>query len=197
MAFRLDDGEEIDVASITNPATAGALLGGGLNATFCNTTITPTCLRELYNIGKFQGSLKNGNLLGICGYLEEYAKYDDLEQFVTTYTPEEDPAIANFTYVLINGGLGTQNDTVDDDVEANRKLIGGGADFSFAHDIPFLHPTFPALIAPLLAVRMLLFVLACDTFCCLYDNCCQYTPSCGLDVRAHHYHSPSESDAHT
>ena len=119
MAFRLDDGEEIDVASLSNPATSGALAGGGLNATFCNTTITPTCLRELYNIGKFQGSLKNGNLLGICGYLEEYAKYADLEQFVTTYTPEEDPAIANFTFVLINGGLSTQNDTVDDDVEAN------------------------------------------------------------------------------
>ena len=120
MAFRLDEGEEIDVAALSNP-TAGALPGGGVNATFCNTTITPTCLRELYNVGKFQGSLKNGNLLGICGYLEEYAKYADLEQFVTTYTPEEDPAIANFTYVLINGGLSTQNDTVDDDVEANCK----------------------------------------------------------------------------
>ena len=122
MAFKIDDGEEIDITSLANPAASGALPGGGVNATFCNTTITPTCLRELYHVGKFQGSLKNGNLLGICGYLEEYAKYSDLEQFVKTYTPEEDPAIANFTYVLINGGLSTQNDTVDDDVEANRKL---------------------------------------------------------------------------
>ena len=36
--------------------------GNGLNATFCNTTITPTCLRELYNIGNFKANPNNGIL---------------------------------------------------------------------------------------------------------------------------------------
>lgn len=31
-----------------------------LNATFCNTTITPKCLRDLYNVGDFKGSRHNG-----------------------------------------------------------------------------------------------------------------------------------------
>jgi len=34
--------------------------GHGLNATFCNTTITPQCLRDLYNIGNFKANPHNG-----------------------------------------------------------------------------------------------------------------------------------------
>lgn len=33
---------------------------GQLNATFCNTTITPQCLRDLYHVGKFEGNAHNG-----------------------------------------------------------------------------------------------------------------------------------------
>ncbi|KAL9098583.1 MAG: hypothetical protein Q9163_005792 [Psora crenata] len=88
-----------------------------LNVSFCNTTITPQCLRHLYNIGDFRGSNSNGGRIGVCGYLEEYAKVADFQAFTKTYAPYA--AGENFTYVLINGGLSTQNDTVDDDVEAN------------------------------------------------------------------------------
>ena len=35
--------------------------GSGLNVTFCNTTITPQCLRDLYHIGDARGSADNGN----------------------------------------------------------------------------------------------------------------------------------------
>ncbi|KAL8724597.1 MAG: hypothetical protein Q9181_006762, partial [Wetmoreana brouardii] len=91
--------------------------GGQLNATFCNTTITPQCLRDLYHIGDFRGTAKNGNKIGVCGYLEQYAKFNDFSAFTAQYAPYA--ARENFTYVLINGGLATQDDTVDDDVEAN------------------------------------------------------------------------------
>ena len=37
------------------------------------------------------------------------------------FAPEQNPKLNNFTYVFINGGLGLQNDTVDNDVEANRE----------------------------------------------------------------------------
>jgi tripeptidyl-peptidase-1 len=108
---------------------------GGLNATFCNTTITPDCLRALYNIGDhkaFDGD--NGNKLGINGFLKEYAKYDDLAQFLKTYAPQQNPQRNNFTYTLINGGLATQNDTVDDDIEANL-------DVQYAMSIGYYTPT--------------------------------------------------------
>ena len=104
------------------------------NATFCNTTITPTCLRQLYNVGNFQADSRNGrsadafcleflmfkgNRLGVCGYLKQYAKYSDLAQFLDIFAPDENPMKNNFTYALINGGLDVQDDTTDDDVEAN------------------------------------------------------------------------------
>jgi len=91
--------------------------GSSLNTTFCNTTITPQCLRDLYHVGHARGSTRNGGKIGICGYLKEYAKFNDFKTFTTKYAPYA--ASENFTYVLINGGLATQNDTVDDDVEAN------------------------------------------------------------------------------
>lgn len=34
--------------------------GSQLNSTFCNTTITPQCLRDLYHIGNFRGTAENG-----------------------------------------------------------------------------------------------------------------------------------------
>ena len=89
--------------------------GSGLNVTFCNTTVTPQCLKALYNFGDFKGP--RHNKVGVCGYLKQYAKYKDFTQFTAEYAPYA--AKQNFTYVLINGGLGTQDDTVNDDVEAN------------------------------------------------------------------------------
>ncbi|KAL8688322.1 MAG: hypothetical protein Q9218_005737 [Villophora microphyllina] len=88
-----------------------------LNSTFCNSTITPQCLRDLYHIGNFQGTAKNGNKIGVCGYLEQYAKFKDFSAFTAQYAPYA--AKENFTYVLVNGGLATQDNTTQDDVEAN------------------------------------------------------------------------------
>ncbi|XMA07434.1 hypothetical protein WAI453_000225 [Rhynchosporium graminicola] len=57
---------------------------------------------------------------GVCGYLNQYAKYDALDTFLQKYAPY---AISqNSSYALVNDGLATQNDTVDDDVEANLDI---------------------------------------------------------------------------
>ncbi|KAI4180759.1 MAG: hypothetical protein L6R41_007030 [Letrouitia leprolyta] len=111
----------------------GQYRGSTLNATFCNSTITPQCLRDLYNIGNFRGTAKNGNKIGVCGYLEEYAKFNDFSAFTAKYAPYA--AKENFTYVLINGGLATQDDTVDDDVEANL-------DVQYAYPLSYPTPAF-------------------------------------------------------
>ena len=93
----------------------GRYSGNGLNATFCNNTVTPQCLRALYDFGTFVPE-KNSKI-GVCGFLNEYAKFDDFSQFTAVYAPYA--AKENFTYVLINGGLAKQDEDIDPDAEAN------------------------------------------------------------------------------
>ena len=56
-AFKLAAGIDVEEAK-------PYYMRSGFNATFCNTTITPTCLRQLYNVGNFKADPRNGILLG-------------------------------------------------------------------------------------------------------------------------------------
>ncbi|KAL9610871.1 MAG: hypothetical protein Q9167_004445 [Letrouitia subvulpina] len=103
--------------------------GNGLNATFCNSTITPQCLRDLYRVGSFTGSTKNGGSIGVSGFHKNYAIFSEFSEFTAQYALYATKA--NFTYVLINGGLATQNDTADN-LEANL-------DVQYAY--PLAYPT--------------------------------------------------------
>ncbi|KAI9860422.1 MAG: vesicle formation at the endoplasmic reticulum [Trichoglossum hirsutum] len=98
------------------------LPSSSLNFTSCNTTITPSCLRKLYNVGDFEADPNNGNKLGICGYLDQYAKFDALKVFLSEYAPYA--AGSNFTVISINGGRNDQNSTLDD-AEANLDVQYG------------------------------------------------------------------------
>ena len=49
----------------------------------CSVTITPTCLKDLYNTAAYTPKSTNTNKLGIVGYLEEYANRADLQVGVT------------------------------------------------------------------------------------------------------------------
>lgn len=88
----------------------------------CNTAVTPDCLRELYKLGDFRASPNPQNKLGISGYLEQYARYNDLETFLEQYAPSMTDG--NFTVQLINGGLNEQ-DSDDDSVEASLDIQYG------------------------------------------------------------------------
>lgn len=75
----------------------------------CTTTVTPACLKALYNIGYTPS--EDGNLIAFASYLEQYARYDDLADFQEQYLPA---AIGqNFSVTLINGGLNDQASTED------------------------------------------------------------------------------------
>lgn len=64
--FRLEPGE-IEAPSPDAPAI---LANGGLKVdAACNTSITITCLQQLYNAVGYKPSAKNGNQIGITGYL--------------------------------------------------------------------------------------------------------------------------------
>lgn len=79
----------------------------GYNTTFCNTTVTPACLRGLYQLDDFLADPTVRNSLGISGYLGQYAQYAELQRFVTEYAPYA--RNASFDVVSISGGLNTQN----------------------------------------------------------------------------------------
>ncbi|KAI8960417.1 subtilisin-like protein [Daldinia sp. FL1419] len=81
----------------------------------CNPSrITPACLKSLYNI-KYTAPTE-GNLVAFSSYLEEYARYSDIEAFENQYLTEAKGQ--NFTVELVNGGLNDQ-DSNDDSGEAN------------------------------------------------------------------------------
>ncbi|PLB38421.1 peptidase S8/S53 domain-containing protein [Aspergillus candidus] len=75
----------------------------------CAANVTPDCLRELYQIDDTDIQPDKRNILGISGYLDQYARYGDFEEFLHRFAP--DRADANFTAVSINGGRNLQNDT--------------------------------------------------------------------------------------
>ncbi|OTA70220.1 peptidase-like protein [Hypoxylon sp. EC38] len=91
-----------------------------LNVTFCNSTVTPECLRALYNVGDTTADPNVPTIFGVSGFLEEYAKHDALDQFLQQFAPYA--LTQNFTTISVNGGLDNQTDTVDDDVEANLDM---------------------------------------------------------------------------
>ena len=95
----------------------------------CEPVVTPSCLRKLYKLGNFTATLNTGNVLGISGFLEEYARYNDWFNFASRYDPIS--SSHNFAVQSINGGLNLQNDSVHDSAEANLdiqyslSLVGG------------------------------------------------------------------------
>lgn len=113
-------------ADIKKVATA-ADIHDGLDTVACNSSTTPDCLKALYKFKHFRGSRRNGNKIALAGFLEEYAQHDDLAQFLTTYVPGTYGAEADFTQVLINGGLNTQDVTGGPQsiVEANLDIQYG------------------------------------------------------------------------
>ncbi|KAJ5210691.1 Peptidase S8/S53 subtilisin/kexin/sedolisin, partial [Penicillium cf. griseofulvum] len=92
------------------PATAGELAAG------CNTTITPECLRDLYGIDNTTTRPDWRNRLGISGFLEQYARHADFNEFLRHYAQSQTDT--NFSVVSVNGGQDGQH-SVSDSVEAN------------------------------------------------------------------------------
>lgn len=78
-------------------------------AAACTTTVTPACLKSQYNIN--YTASPDGNLVAFASYLEEYARYDDLQRFEEEQLPEA--AGQNFSVTLLNGGLDDQTSSSD------------------------------------------------------------------------------------
>ncbi|KAG8713176.1 hypothetical protein FRC09_019001 [Ceratobasidium sp. 395] len=103
-AFIMPSTGKEDDAAAAAPKEAAAVPSS------CSSTITPACLRALYN----------KNVLGITGYLGQYASTSDLASFYSKYQTASSGK--TFTVELVNGGKNTQSSP---GVEAN--LDYGGA----------------------------------------------------------------------
>ena len=85
----------------------------------CNKTVTPHCLKTLYNVGDYKADPEGGSKIGFASFLEEWARYSDLELFEKKLAPY---AIGqNFTVVMYNGGKNNQTSELDSG-EANLDL---------------------------------------------------------------------------
>ncbi|KAF2635777.1 tripeptidyl-peptidase-like protein [Massarina eburnea CBS 473.64] len=84
----------------------------------CNTTITPACIKDLYNFADYTPGKANVTI-GVTGYLEQYARFADFDKFASLAAPWA--ANSTFTTTSVNGGKIDQNAT-DDSVEANLDI---------------------------------------------------------------------------
>ncbi|KAK0230450.1 tripeptidyl peptidase A [Armillaria fumosa] len=73
----------------------------------CKYAITLNCLKQLYNAATYNATNQSTNGIGITGYLEEYANYQDLQLFYREQLP--DAQGSGFQVVSINGGQNPQN----------------------------------------------------------------------------------------
>ncbi|PCH42075.1 subtilisin-like protein [Wolfiporia cocos MD-104 SS10] len=91
----------------TNPGTISVptASGGQVNAS-CNSTVTPSCLLDLYNAAGYEPAAAGQNKIAVTGYLEEYANYEDFHLFNEALVPAA--ANSNFSVVYVNGGLNNQ-----------------------------------------------------------------------------------------
>jgi tripeptidyl-peptidase-1 len=113
---------QIIKTEVLGAAQTGLKAVDAANSTACNTTITPQCLVDLYKINGFTPSGKDSGFIGISGFLEQYAQFDDLSKWAAVYRPEFKNA--TFSWEAINGGLLTQNpnNAASDSVEANLDI---------------------------------------------------------------------------
>lgn len=133
-------------------ATDAAADAAAAAAGDCSFAVTPACLKTLYSIGDYAASNASGSRIGFCSYLDEYARYSDLQLFEQSFAPSARGQ--SFSVVPFNGGQNDQS-SGSDSTEANldvQFIVGVSAplpvtEFSTAG----LGPLVPDLSEPSLA----------------------------------------------
>ncbi|KAK7053947.1 Tripeptidyl-peptidase sed2 [Favolaschia claudopus] len=75
----------------------------------CNTTITITCLQQIYNAVGYTPSANVGNSIGIAAYLEDFANRADLQTFFEDQVPAAAAANATYQFISVKDGLDSQD----------------------------------------------------------------------------------------
>jgi tripeptidyl-peptidase I len=74
-------------------------------AASCQTSITPSCLKQMYSINDYKADAKSGSRIGFGSFLNQSALYSDLALFEAYF----DIPSQNFSVELINGATNDQN----------------------------------------------------------------------------------------
>lgn len=115
--FEMHRVEESD--DIATKTTTAFIANAADDVPVCGTTITPACLKSLYNIN-YTASAGPENKVAFTSYLEQYARYSDLEIFQNRFIPG---AVGqNFSVELVNGGLNDQA-SLDDSGKSRDSMI--------------------------------------------------------------------------
>ncbi|KAL1901014.1 hypothetical protein Sste5346_002078 [Sporothrix stenoceras] len=95
----------------------------------CQTSITPACLKQLYQVGDYEADAKSGSRIGFGSFLNQSALYADLADYLTLNgLPSQ-----NFTVELINNATNDQNPATAQIGEADldaQNIVG------VAHPLP-------------------------------------------------------------
>ncbi|THH10355.1 hypothetical protein EW145_g1384 [Phellinidium pouzarii] len=83
----------------------------------CEYTITPACLKALYNTTGYTPQATDVNMMGVSGYLGQFANDADLQTFFRLLLPNA--VGTTFTHVEVNGG---GNDQTQPGIEANLDI---------------------------------------------------------------------------
>ena len=88
----------------------GHLVNAKVESDDCIGIVTPSCIRKLYRMDKL-GNGDPRNKLGISGYLEQYARYEDFAEFLRLFAPEVRGK--SFEVESIHYGKNLQNSSLD------------------------------------------------------------------------------------
>ena len=86
--------------------------------------LSPTCLKELYNIGNYKSDPSSGSTVAFGSFLNQSASFSDLAKFEKIF---DIPSQKLKILALINGGTNNQNPLTEQDGEANldaQNIIG-------------------------------------------------------------------------
>ncbi|KZT28047.1 family S53 protease [Neolentinus lepideus HHB14362 ss-1] len=100
---------------VSSPAPRNLTIDASVPSS-CGSTITPTCLQDLYGIPT-TAATQSSNKLAVSGFIDQYANKADLKSFLTKYRTDISSA-TTFTLETIDGGENPQ-DGSDAGVEAN------------------------------------------------------------------------------
>jgi tripeptidyl-peptidase-1 len=67
----------------------------------CQTSVSPSCLKQLYRIPDAPFDASKTGILGVAGFLTQYARFADLSKFIRSQAPWA--AGANFSFSTFNG----------------------------------------------------------------------------------------------
>ncbi|KAA1475871.1 family S53 protease [Dentipellis sp. KUC8613] len=107
------------------PASARNFSSNAVPAS-CSSTITPTCLQDLYGIPTSAATVP-GNQLGVSGFIDQFANQADLSTFLANLAPNI-PSATTFTLQTLDDGENPQDEAdAGDEADLDTQYTVGNA----------------------------------------------------------------------